>query len=242
MSFSQESAKFCRHHNARHLCYQMHISLRHGYVYVETPKTACTAIKLTLQRLELDDPGYNPRLVWPRKRSPLLNPKQVGPFEAFMARADIYKFCWARNPYARFLSAYFDKVHRPGEFCDWMIEQMHERHGKKMPPNTPLSLEDFVFFVENEEPRKMDHHWRPQHLLTQIDLIRYDFIGRFEHFERDMRQVARRIGFEYDRYISTRKHHATEYAKPPDDYWTGPLRKRVARIYEADFEHFGYPL
>lgn len=240
MSFVQEAAKYCRHHNAKQLRYQMHISLRHRYLYVETPKTACTAIKLTLQRLELDDPHYNPTLVWPRSRSPLLNPEQVGPFEAFMARDDICKFCWTRDPYRRFLSAYFDKIHRPGDFRDWMIEEMQERHGIELPAESPPSLEDFVFFVENDEPREMDHHWRPQHLLTQIDLIDYDFIGRFEHFERDMREIARRLQFDYDRYISTRNHHGTKYERAPDDYWTDAMRQRVARIYAADFEHFGY--
>ena len=174
-----------------------------------------------------------------RDRSPLLTPKQIGPFAPFLLNADIYKFCWARNPYHRFLSAYFDKIYRPGPFRDKITKELEEL-GRPLPPKTAPSLDEFLFAVEQESLFDMDPHWKPQYCLTLREMIDYDFIGRLEHFERDMQQVAKHIGFDYNRYIGIINQHKTQYQKPPDDYYTADLRKRVARLYAADFDYFGY--
>ena len=44
--------------SAKDLNYGVHISLKHKYIFVETPKVACSTIKMTLHRMELEDPEF----------------------------------------------------------------------------------------------------------------------------------------------------------------------------------------
>ena len=46
--------------------YSINVSLQHKHIYVETPKVACSSIKTTLQKLELNQPdikGYSESFV-----------------------------------------------------------------------------------------------------------------------------------------------------------------------------------
>ena len=95
--------------------YAANVSLKHKYVYIETPKVACSTIKLTLQRLELGDDTFNPSFddVHDRSFSPLLSLHSISEFEEVLEGDDYFRFCFARNPYVRTLSAYLDKVNQP---------------------------------------------------------------------------------------------------------------------------------
>ena len=73
-----------------------HISLRHKYLYVETPKVACSTIKRILLDAEYEGQitFNNPEYIHFREFSPLINPMQVGNIKQFLARPDIFKFCF----------------------------------------------------------------------------------------------------------------------------------------------------
>ena len=54
--------------------------------------------------------------------------------------------------------------------------------------------EAFIAALEQQEPRRMDPHWRPQHLNLMPPLVEYDFLGRLEHFEADLERVREVTG------------------------------------------------
>src|SRR6476646_383541 len=80
--FARENPDLVRDDDVDDYFYHIHISLNHKFMYFETPKAACSTIKVVLQRLELRDPSFFlPRpLVHERYYSPLLSPAQIGSF------------------------------------------------------------------------------------------------------------------------------------------------------------------
>jgi hypothetical protein len=66
----------------------------------------------------------------------------------------------------------------------------------------------------------------------------YDFLGTFEHLERDFEQVAKTLqlsnGSAQLPQLNTTNH------KSVSSYYTGREQKIVAELYAADFERFGY--
>ncbi|MBD0335929.1 MAG: sulfotransferase family 2 domain-containing protein [Cyanobacteria bacterium Co-bin13] len=125
--FLCEASQFSKYVEAELFNLSIHISLKHRYLYVDTPKVGCSTIKLTLQRLELEDEQFardDFEDIHLRKFSPLLMPIQVGPLDAFLSRSDIFKFCFVRNPYTRVLSCYLDKIAAPHPIKAQILRQL----------------------------------------------------------------------------------------------------------------------
>ncbi|MEM1131241.1 MAG: sulfotransferase family 2 domain-containing protein, partial [Pseudomonadota bacterium] len=93
--------------------YICHWSVRHGFVYVETPKVACTTVKRVLQAAELgpERQTETPADVHAKSQSPLLAPSSdLQGFVAAMRDPAVFRFGFVRNPYARALSCWLDKM------------------------------------------------------------------------------------------------------------------------------------
>ena len=220
--------------------YSINISLKYRYMYVETPKVACSSIKTTLQRLELEDPGYfwdSNKDVHNRYFSPLLRPSQVGNFVNFLNKSNIYKFCFIRNPYTRLLSGYLDKIvgnQSPKRQILMLLGHDYLDIEKE------ISFSDFVKVIVSQPISQMDPHWRPQYYQTFHDSIRYDFVGKFEQFDKDFETVVTRIGGKYSEYSSVEQRHSTNSAVKLAEYFSNDVADLVYRKYSIDFEHFGY--
>ena len=104
--------------------YLFNISVKKGYLYVETPKVACSTIKRSLQLLEVGPEIVPPpRKIHERSCSPLLTPSQVGSLFLECAYSDnFFRFCFVRNPYTRILSCYLDKVYN--QYVPWVGEKL----------------------------------------------------------------------------------------------------------------------
>jgi hypothetical protein len=217
--------------------YGIHVSLKHRYIFVETPKAGCTSIKQLLINAELDGHAdiQHGSHVHLREYSPLLSPMQVGSLRRLIADG-FFTFCFVRNPHTRFLSAYLDKILRNGTQSNVVKLQMglplHKAHRIPFPA--------FIRAVEAQPVPMMDPHWRTQYHQTFQSSFAYDFCGRFENFEADLRQVCDRIGIDFDKYHRPQLEHSVDAGAKLAAHYGPELRKRVARIYAIDFETFGY--
>lgn len=220
--------------------YSILISLKHKYLYVETPKVACSTVKATLYRLELEDS----ELEWEdfedihkREYSPLLNPKQVGDFDAFIARDDIFKFCLVRNPYNRLLSCFLDKIVGKQYPKRIILQQLgHDSSDLTI----DVSFREFVLSVSQQPVSMMDLHWRPQHYQTYQAGISYDLVGRLENFDEDFRRIGQRLSENFSKYFHHEVRHRTGSGMHLRQFYTPELQQLVYDIYRVDFEHFGY--
>ncbi|HVV64796.1 MAG TPA: sulfotransferase family protein [Rhizomicrobium sp.] len=214
--------------------YLINWSQKHRYIYVETPKVACSSIKLSLQRIELDDRAYVPSDIHKRAQSPLLSVR-ARPLRFLRAlRSSAYfRFCFVRDPYARVLSAYLDKLVRNER------ERPQSLASLGLAPDAQPSFREFLEALERTEPSKFDVHWARQVDLLTPKLVAYDFIGRFENFREDFSTVLGRIGRGPD-WIADARQHRTD-ASAQLSQWIGPAeRALIERIFAADFDAYGY--
>jgi len=155
----------------------------------------------------------------------------------FMAGRDhnkYYKFAFARNPYDRLVSAFY-------EFKK--TEQFHDIKALvKKDKEIPLGkiLEDFSSFVMMT--KKYPHiHWKSQKEMIHDSRgnILVHYIGKVENIKLDLFNICNVVGIKNKDYFipnarkSPNRRHYVEYY---DDI----LRKEVERIYKNDSDFFGY--
>lgn len=235
----QKSADNClRFLKAEDFMHVTFISLKYNYLFVETPKVACSTIKRLLINAEYEGKvtiSQGEALHY-REFSPLLNIRQVGNVNQFLNRSDIFKFCFVRNPYTRLLSCYLDKVLR-------RLPQSHQlmyELGYGLFSDKVLSFSEFIEAVLAQPMRYMDWHWRTQYYTTFQNCIKYDFIGKFENFETDFQKVMQDLDINFAQYYQTVNAHATQANEKLKEYYTSELVEKVYQKFKIDFDHFGY--
>lgn len=237
--FLLENADLLGDRNPSNFVYSCNISLKYRYIYVETPKVACSTIKLTLQRAELENPSFLPSEfedIHRRDLSPLLKPTQIGSFNEALASGKFFRFCFVRNPFTRLLSGYLDKMTQPTP----MRKSVLERLGRaEEPGDPPVSFEEFIGVIRAQPATAMDPHWAPQTHLLLHGRMRYDFIGRFETLQNDMAKIMQRLAIPCEYYFHERRNETrseTLLAKFYNDETIAAVRD----IFAADFAAFGY--
>lgn len=171
--------------------YSINVSLQHKYIYVETPKVACSSIKTTLQKLELDQPDIKRfKNIHAPALSSLLRPIQITNFKQVLGSPDFQKFCFVRNPYTRALSGYLDKMFVNGPTKVVFLKTLG-RNPRDL--NQFISFEDFLKAVESLSVGQRDSHWREQHHQLMYSKIRYDVVGKFESLNKDFLGILETI-------------------------------------------------
>jgi len=226
--------------SAKDLNYAVHVSLKHKYIFVETPKVACSTIKLTLQRMELEDPEFireDFEDLHRRDYSPLLRLQQLPNFESYMQREDFFTFCFVRNPYTRLLSCYLDKIIHPTNFKKKVMQSMGLDESNL---GHPISFEEFVTLIETQRPIEMDYHWRPQTYLSCKHIVDYNYVGRLETFADDFQSIGKQLSSNFEKYYAPEFRHQTDARNLLAKYYTDDLYARVFEIYKIDFMTFEY--
>ena len=144
------------------------------------------------------------------------------------ATPEWFRFAFVRDPYARIVSAYLDKIAsgRKPRFTKWL----------GLPPD--VGLLDFLRRISEQEVDEMNRHWRPQSALISPK-VKLDFLGRFERFNEDFVKVLDRLGVD-SAAIKERRAHQTA-ADSRLDIIGVEEKALIDRIYRDDFERFGYP-
>jgi hypothetical protein len=194
------------------------VELEMGFFYNRIPKAANSSVMTALAQLKCGHPV-------PSKAA-----KTLFQSPASLSREEIYrfdqlfKFAIVRNPFSRTLSAYLDKV---------------ERRAKAR--NHESSFEGFVSYLEQGGLYR-NAHWAPQTALLLIPVERFDFVGKVERYAEDWAEVLRSLqGLSSDVALTSGFFaNATGADAKLLRYYTPSLVKRIAQIYRADFEAFGY--
>lgn len=215
--------------------YLINWSKKYRYIYVETPKVACTTIKRTLQNAEVEgDPSVFPIKVHERKNSPIpMVGDDLPGFKNLLANPNTFTFCFVRNPFTRVLSCYLDK----------MVRTVFERNRLAPTLNLPVDKApefiDFLRAIEGQPAIKRDIHWSAQSFLLRPRKFRYSFVGRFESFDTHFNAACKHLNI-MDYVKPAKVFHATNANELVNQY-LGPKEIRlIQEIYKVDFQNFGY--
>ncbi|XP_027725791.1 carbohydrate sulfotransferase 14 [Vombatus ursinus] len=167
------------------------VSDQYHFLYCYVPKVACSNWKRVLKVLAGALDSVDVRLKMDH-RSDLVFLADLRPEEIRYRLQHYFKFLFVRDPMERLLSAYRNKF---GE-----IREYQQRYGAEIvrryrvgagpsPAGDDVTFPEFLRYLVDEEPERMNEHWMPVYQLCQPCAVHYDFVGFYERLEADANQV-----------------------------------------------------
>ena len=207
-------------------------------IYCFIPKVASTQWKKELSGLEEED-----KQIFRKVNGSLENIRQ----EVEEMLKNYFTFLFVRDPMERVLSAYKDKFlnenkpfHRA---IGRRIIKQYRRNATQQALETGsgVTFPEFANFVVDSH-RFPDEHWTPFDRLCHPCAVNYDFIGRYEDLAEDAPYLVKKAGID-DR-VSFPPFRASDTTAEMLHYYSQIPKMRIfqiAKLYESDYEIFGYP-
>jgi len=229
--------------------YCLHTSLQHGFTYVEVPKTGCTTVKHLVQKIEWESQGGVPEdrvnvgsHVHFRNKSPLPMFREMTKKDQTrsISGKDMTIFTFVRNPFSRALSCYKSKVEVGIGPKKHLIAMRDGVKPEDADLTKHISFREFLELISTQKSEDMDIHWRPQVDQTMIDLIKYDFIGRYENFAGDLNHIINEISPDKFEFDIPRPRNKTKAMQELNAYYDDDCKTLVQKLYANDFAAFKY--
>lgn len=225
-----------------------HISLVNRYVYVEVPKAGCGTMKATLGSLEAarNNPWMVERVqAEPHNRhnaTPFVKPYQLPPtlLEQVLTGPDYRRFTVVREPAARVLSGFLEKVGQGLKQSEKIVDALAATTGEPIRPED-VTLDQFLTVIASQESRQQDPHWRRQCDHIGLGIIPYDAIIHLEDLDASWARVGE-LTHNPDLQEQFFCRTSTGARNRMGDYYTPDLLARVAAIYERDYAELDYPI
>ncbi len=205
----------------------MLLSEEKNFLFIHIPKTGGTSVARALQPWALQPPQtlFNKvlsraglRRDWKRilyrVHGSLAYAQQRLPTQVY---ADMYKFAFVRNPWARLVSEY-----------SYVKNQPDHRRFREV-----RALPDFAAYLRYERARDRRDQVR---LVTDLKgQVGVDFLGHMEHLQEDFGRVCTHLGIEASLPHLNKTQH-----KDYRDFYDSACRDFVATEWRNEVEAFGY--
>ncbi|XP_056132080.1 carbohydrate sulfotransferase 14 [Lampris incognitus] len=222
----------------------------HRFLYCYVPKVACSNWKRVLKVLSgaLESVHANIKM---DHRSDLLFLSSMKPEEIRHRLKHYYKFMFVREPMERLLSAYRNKFGEIESYQKKYGVEIVRRYRKGRAKDASLTGDDvtfaeFVRYLLDEDAERMNEHWMPVYNLCQPCAVSYDFIGSYEHLERDAEHILQQIGAPPHVHFPERQTWYKPVTTETLHYYLCSLPQKLMREllpkYILDFSLFAYPL
>lgn len=240
------------YHSRRHLLQNMHLPARDHdgpkFLYMKNHKAACTSVLALLvwHMHRALGRGAAPEISFDglHNLAPVLLRAGARGLDWPTAQAALtapgwYRFTLIRDPAARTLSAWADKL-RPGANPRHRRDLM--RHlGRD--PDSDIALSAFLdILAQDAGARDLDRHWRPQHKEISYGLVPYHLVGRVEAMEAARRAIVCALfgaGAETVMVPDTRTQLGHRSGSDRlRDRLSAADRRNIERAFAGDFEMY----
>ncbi|KAF0037109.1 hypothetical protein F2P81_009983 [Scophthalmus maximus] len=165
------------------------------------------------------------------------------------------KFLFVRDPFVRLISAFRNNaneqfyrdfgrgiVRRYGHVSGSLPESVSEAIAAGLKP----TFQQFVTYLldpDTEKKRVFNEHWRQVYRLCHPCQVKYDFIGRLETLEPDADRLLRLLKVDHLLRFPSGPHNRSAVSWEKEWFAEIPVttRRELYKLYEPDFELFGYP-
>ena len=225
-------------------------SKKFGYVFMGNHKVCSSRIKSDLHVLEgfaLPEHFNHVHTRPERLQNHVKSLLDWSPTEVMqmVSSPDYLRFSFVRNPYERLYSGYRSKIATGDPNYDFLHRHIVEERklicalGQKH--YEAIRFEDFAHFVCQQDDEERDHHWKNQGRVLLMDMLDYNFIGRYESFDQDYTWVLKKLGAPQSTLDQVQvKVNATDAHQTWRKAYTPELADMVFSSYEADFTSFNY--
>lgn len=214
------------------------VSLRRNYIYLDNPKAASLFVKSALLQAERDEGTL------PLRADDNIHGRSIWDTDYDLGQGKFFVFSFVRNPFARALSAYLDKILSKNEPRQGTWRRFCSRYG--VADDAKVGFRQFLEAIAGADPLEEDVHWGTQSRNLLNGALAIDCVGNVEHIEDDLRHIFGRVGIKYrqpagaDARQALGQNHATGAGSRLAEYYGKAERDLVIRKYAEDFERFGY--
>ncbi|XP_036367125.1 carbohydrate sulfotransferase 11-like [Octopus sinensis] len=184
---------------------RMHIDSKHKIIYCAIEKTGSTFWKRTMQILIGIRNASNPFVIRGMEAHFNFNTLRKVSFDIVHVLLQKYtKFLFVREPYARLLSGYVDKLFSPNSFYWKYTGTYIVRYFRSLPSNHSIkcghdvTFPEFIdYFIDSEEHNRFRNgHFTPSYDHCRPCQIQYDIIGKLESFKNDTIYILEKLGVD----------------------------------------------
>lgn len=190
---------------------------------------------------------------WPMNMTRRYLTAPLGDYAYALAHPEHYQFhCFVRNPYARVLSAWNDKL------VKGFNAQQYPRSMRKLVPqlrafarcnrlpgadeSTPLPFSTFLSYIESQAEGERNQHWDTQTSVLCAERVTFTHVHPMEtEFVSGISQILRPLGIPEQWVAERLSRPANASGKIAEKVFDQALADRVYAVYRKDFERFGYP-
>jgi hypothetical protein len=154
-------------------------------------------------------------------------------FDSIKDLEDIFKVTCFRDPHARVISAFLDKI--LNNRSTNVIADFFVLHGKDLEKfkNDPIKYFDiFVDFIYNSDKNYLDHHIKPQNMIIKFNPEQYNKVLNFSTIEKDWEEVIKI--FPKLPNLPANKVNSNKYPELKEILSTRNIKK-IKEIYETDY-------
>ncbi|MCC5024881.1 MAG: sulfotransferase family 2 domain-containing protein [Candidatus Synoicihabitans palmerolidicus] len=217
------------------------------------PKVGSTAFRKILVE-GLTQLNARPQLsrLWPINRTRRYTTAPIADyFYAFKHQTEFDFRCFVRNPYARVLSAWNDKLVKGFNSASYprsmrkLVPQLRLFAAEHDLPGTdesaPFPFSSFLSYIESQPEGHRNQPWDTQRSVLLADHITYRRVYHMEtEFAEGMVQTLSLTGIPADWVKEKLRRPTNASGRPSDPVYTETLAERVYQIYAVDFARFGF--
>lgn len=215
-------------------------------IYIECTKCACSSVKTALlEYLGIDISGtYTqgessfPMSVHERSNYDIPSIASYDVHQITKLVTDYYVFSIVRNPYARIISSWSDKIRQEEPNYIGICKEI--RKFNNLGSDDDIDFKSFVEWLTlTQDPLNCEPHWQLQTELISYKTVPIDKLIYLESFSTDIDDLQLSQSLK-DIISKTKVNESLPLDKHWSNYYTPEIANKVYDFYQDDFIAFGY--